>query len=91
MSEETKKLSARRKLSGKVVSDKNNQTVVVEIVRRFKHPRYSKYVHETKKYHAHDPSNSAKTGEQVTIVESKAHSKLKKWELYCPTSVDMPQ
>ena len=71
----------KRKLSGTVVSDKSDKTIVVKVQRRFKHPIYSKFVTKTKKYHAHDADNAAKIGDTVTIIESKPYSKLKKWEL----------
>ena len=77
---ETKKVFKRR-LKGTVVSDKSNQTIVVKVQRRFKHPIYSKFVNKTKKYHAHDVENTAKEGDVVTIIESRPYSKLKKWEL----------
>ena len=79
MSEST---NTKRTLKGTVVSDKANQTVVVKVQRRFKHPIYSKFVNKTKKYHAHDADNAAKIGDVVTIIESRPHSKLKKWELF---------
>ena len=72
----------KRKLDGVVVSTKNDQTVVVKVERRFKHRTYSKFVNESKKYHAHDANNSANVGDVVTIIESKPYSKLKKWELF---------
>ncbi len=72
----------KRKLDGVVVSVKNDKTVVVKVERRFKHRTYSKFVNTTKKYHAHDESNTAKIGDIVTIIESKPYSKLKKWELF---------
>ena len=56
-------------------------TIVVNVQRRFKHRTYSKFVNSSKKYHAHDAANVAKIGDSVTIIESRAHSKLKKWEL----------
>lgn len=71
----------KRKLEGVVVSDKNEKTIVVKVLRRFKHQKYSKFVHESKKYHAHDEKCEAKLGDKVTIVESRAYSKNKKWEL----------
>ncbi len=77
----SEKRTFKRKLEGVVVSDKSDQTIVVSVVRRFKHPKYSKFVHESKKYHAHDAKNVAKVGDKVVIVESRAYSKLKKWEL----------
>jgi small subunit ribosomal protein S17 len=72
----------KRKLEGTVTSDKSDKTVVVTVVRRFKDKRYSKFVTSTKKYHAHDESNTAKIGNKVVIIESRPYSKLKKWELY---------
>jgi small subunit ribosomal protein S17 len=80
MSEENTK-AFKRKLEGIVVSDKAEQTIVVTVQRRFKHKRYSKFLNSSKKYHAHDAKNVAAIGDKVTIIESRAHSKLKKWEL----------
>ena len=71
----------KRKLKGVVVSDKGDKTIVVRVERRVKHPMYSKFVVKAKKYHAHDAENRAKTGDVVSIIESRPHSKLKKWEL----------
>lgn len=79
MSENTKKY--KRRLSGTVVSAKADKTIVVRVERRFKHPKYSKFVTASKKYHAHDEGNTAKVGDKVSIIESRRHSKLKKWEL----------
>ncbi|HLE12074.1 MAG: 30S ribosomal protein S17 [Bdellovibrionales bacterium RIFOXYD12_FULL_39_22] len=71
----------KRKLTGVVVSDKPNKTVVVNVSRKFMHAKYSKFIQQDKKYHAHDENNSAKTGDKVVIIESRPHSKMKKWEL----------
>jgi small subunit ribosomal protein S17 len=71
----------KRKLYGVVVSDVNDKTIVVNVTRRFKHKTYNKFVSTSKKYHAHDVENIAKAGDSVTLVESKAYSKNKKWEL----------
>jgi small subunit ribosomal protein S17 len=71
----------KRKLEGVVVSDANDKTIVVNVVRRFKHPTYHKFVSRSKKYHAHDEANTAKIGNKVVIIESRPYSKLKKWEL----------
>lgn len=78
-SEATKKF--KRKLEGVVVSDKTDKTIVVLVSRRFKDKKYSKFVNKTKKYHAHDETNTAKTGDLVTIIESSPRSALKRWEL----------
>ena len=71
----------KRKLTGNVVSAGNDKTVIVNVTRRFKHRTYSKFVNQSKKYHAHDSENTAKVGDVVTIIESRPYSKLKKWEL----------
>ena len=72
----------KRTLRGIVVSDKSDKTIVVKVERRFKHPVYSKFVNSTKKYHVHDEANTAKMDDVVTIIESRPHSKMKKWELF---------
>ncbi len=69
----------KRILKGKVVSDKSNKTIVVEVSRRFEHPRYKKVMTVYKKYHAHDEQNQSKVGDTVSIMESKPISKLKRW------------
>ncbi|MCY4523259.1 MAG: 30S ribosomal protein S17 [Halobacteriovoraceae bacterium] len=71
----------KRKLEGMVISDKSDKTIVVKVSRRFKHPTYRKFINKSKKYHAHDEKNQAKSGDMVTIIESRPYSALKKWEL----------
>jgi small subunit ribosomal protein S17 len=71
----------KRTLVGEVVSDKTTKTIVVKVERRTMHPKYSKFVTTSKKYHAHDESEQASVGQTVTIIESRPHSKLKRWEL----------
>jgi small subunit ribosomal protein S17 len=73
--------SFKRKLDGVVISNSNSQTIVVNVQRRFKDKRYSKFINKTKKYHAHDAKDQAQVGDLVTIIESRPHSKLKNWEL----------
>ena len=63
-------------LQGKVISDKNNKTIVVEVKRKFIHPFYGKVISRSKKYHAHDEKNKFKKGDLVKIIESKPISKL---------------
>jgi small subunit ribosomal protein S17 len=72
----------KKTLDGIVVSDKNEKTIVVKVTRRFKDDVYSKFVSTSKKYHVHDEASKAKIGDAVTIIESRPHSKLKKWELF---------
>ena len=71
----------KRILQGVVVSDKADKTVVVLIERRFTHPLLKKTVRRTKKYHAHDEANVAKTGDIVRIQECRPISKTKTWTL----------
>ncbi len=74
----------KRVLQGVVVSDKQDKTVVVKVERRFTHPLLKKTVRRTKNYHAHDETNRAKTGDVVTIEESRPYSKTKTWVLVDP-------
>ena len=69
----------KRVLTGTVVSDKGDKTVVVRVERRVKHPLYGKIIRLSKKYHAHDEANAFKAGEQVRIEECAPISKLKTW------------
>lgn len=71
----------KRKLDGIVVSDKSDKTIVVKVSRKYKHSDYSKFIFASKKFHAHDEKNEAKEGDRVSIIESRPHSKMKKWEL----------
>lgn len=79
--EQTANKSRRRTLLGQVVSDKMDKTVVVQVIRRYKHPRYKKYVQERIRYKAHDEANEAKTGDTVRIIESRPRSKDKRWSV----------
>ena len=69
----------KRILQGVVVSDKNDKTIVVSVERRFTHPIMKKTVRRSKKFHAHDESNVAKTGDIVRIQECRPISKNKTW------------
>jgi small subunit ribosomal protein S17 len=71
----------KRILTGTVVSDKNDKTVVVLVERKVKHPLYGKIIRRSKKYHAHDEANSAVAGEVVRIQECAPISKNKTWTL----------
>ena len=72
---------SKKILSGKVIRDKNNKTIVVLVKRRYTHPFFQKVITSSKKYHAHDKSNKFKIGDEVKIIESKPFSKSKKWEV----------
>jgi small subunit ribosomal protein S17 len=69
----------KRVLTGTVVSDKTDKTVVVKVERKVKHPLYGKIIRRSKKYHAHDEGNVFKEGEVVRIEECAPISKLKTW------------
>ena len=71
----------KRVLTGVIVSDKTNKTVVVNVERKAKHPLYGKIIRRTKKYHAHDEANEFKQGETVRIEETAPISKLKTWKV----------
>ena len=68
-------------LSGIVVSDKPNKTITVMIERKYQHPVLKKIVKVKKKYNAHDENNKFKSGDKVSIIESKPYSKNKKFEV----------
>ena len=72
VTEETKTL---RTLTGRVVSNKMNKTIAVEIERLVKHPRYGKYIRRTTKLLAHDEANESREGDTVTIAECRPLSR----------------
>ena len=68
-------------LNGIVVSDKANKTVTVVVERKYSHPLLKKVIKVKKKYNAHDENNRFKTGDKVSIIESKPFSKNKKFQV----------
>jgi small subunit ribosomal protein S17 len=70
-----------RTLTGRVVSNKMNKTIAVEIERLVKHPRYGKYIRRTTKLLAHDEANESREGDTVTIAECRPLSRSKSWRL----------
>jgi small subunit ribosomal protein S17 len=73
--------SKQREVVGEVISDKMAKTIVVEVARRVRHPKYMKVVTKYKKFYAHDEKSEAGVGDRVRIVESRPLSKLKRWRL----------
>lgn len=71
--------SGGRVLVGRVVSDKMDKTVVVEVERRVLHPKYRKYVNRRQKYKAHDEANACQVDDVVVIKESRPLSRTKRW------------
>jgi small subunit ribosomal protein S17 len=70
-----------RVLTGRVVSDKMNQTVTVLVERRVRHPLYGKIIRRSTKVHAHDEENSCRMGDTVRVQECRPISKSKSWRL----------
>lgn len=70
-----------RTLTGVVVSDKNDKTIVVLVETLVKHPLLKKYVRRRKKFTAHDPNNEGGMGDVVKIVEYRPMSRNKRWHL----------
>jgi small subunit ribosomal protein S17 len=77
MSEE----KSKRRLTGRVVSDKMQKTVTVLVERTVKHPMYGKVQRRSKKYHAHTETPDYHLGDVVTIEESRPISKTKAWRV----------
>ena len=73
--------ASTRTLSGKIVSDKMDKSVTVQVERRVKHPVYGKIMTKSSKIKAHDETNDANTGDLVTIAECRPVSKDKSWKL----------
>ena len=68
-------------LTGIVVSDKPNKTITVMVERKYSHPLFKKVIKARKKYNAHDENNKFKTGDKVSIIESKPFSKNKQFKV----------
>jgi 30S ribosomal protein S17 len=70
-----------RTLSGIVVSDVNDKTIVVRVETLVKHPLLKKYIRRHKKFTAHDPNNEGKVGDKVSIIEFRPMSRNKRWHI----------
>jgi len=81
----------KRVLTGTIVSDKTDKTVVVRVERRVKHPLYGKIIKRSKKYHAHDEGNEFKEGQIVRIEETAPISKLKTWRVLGAADAGAPK
>ncbi len=80
MSTELKR-NLRKQRVGVVTSDKMDKTITISVERRVKHPIYGKFVKSTKKFKAHDETNTCHTGDVVRIMETRPLSKTKRWRL----------
>jgi small subunit ribosomal protein S17 len=75
-------MSAETKtLTGRVVSNKMQKTIAVEIERLVRHPTYGKYIRRTTKLLAHDEKNESREGDKVTIAQCRPLSRRKSWRL----------
>ena len=70
-----------RTVTGIVLSNKMDKSIVLLVERRVKHPLYGKYIRRSSKVHAHDPDNSCQIGDKVIVKECRPLSKTKSWEL----------
>jgi small subunit ribosomal protein S17 len=82
MAAETIKTAGKKVFQGRVVSDKMEKTIVIQVDGRMVHPLYKKYVRFSKKLKAHDEKNEAHIGDTVRVVESRPISKDKRWRLF---------
>jgi small subunit ribosomal protein S17 len=78
---ETAAKKGRATKIGRVVSDKMEKTIVVEVERRVQHAEYTRTIKRTSRFHAHDEENAAKVGDRVRIEETRPMSRLKRWRL----------
>lgn len=76
-----KKRGMKRQVVGRVVSDKMDKTVVVQVERLVKHRLYKKYIRRQNKYAAHDEKNECRIGDKVVITESRPLSRMKRWRV----------
>ena len=82
MSEQTtEKRNARKVRIGRVVSDKMDKTVVVEVTRQFPHRLYKKIIKRSKRFKVHDEDNACSVGDVVRIMETRPLSKQKCWRV----------
>ena len=71
----------RKTRTGRVVKNRMNKTIVVQVDRTLQHPRYGKTIKLRSKLYAHDPENTAGVGDRVMVMETRPLSKLKRWRL----------
>ena len=71
----------KRQVTGTIVSNKMDRTVVVVVERLVKHPLYKKFIRRQHKYMAHDQDNECQIGDRVLITQSRPLSKTKRWRV----------
>lgn len=75
------RIGNRKTMTGVVTSNKMEKSITVLVERRYKHPKYGKYIVASKKYAVHDETNDALIGDEVEIAETRPLSKNKRWRL----------
>jgi len=75
------KAGNRRVLTGTVISNAMDKTVIVEVVSLKAHPVYKKRYRTTKKYYVHDEENQCNPGDKISISETRPLSKTKRWRV----------
>jgi small subunit ribosomal protein S17 len=78
---EQSKRAKRKQREGVVVSDSMDKTVVVAVIERVRHPKYNKFVLQTKRLYAHDETNDVNVGDKVRVMETRPLSKTKRWRV----------
>lgn len=81
MSTPNDRVSLRKEKTGVVLSDKMQKTIVVQVRRKSRHPKFGKVIESASKFKVHDEKNEARTGDRVRIVETRPLSKDKRWRL----------
>lgn len=81
MKNENQERSRRKLRRGIVTSDRMNKSIVVEVIRKYRHPLYKKVVRKSNSYHVHDENNKARVDDFVEIMETRPISKTKRWRL----------
>jgi len=72
----------KRILKGKVIKNKSEKTIIVDVESTYMHKKYKKFLRKNKKYAVHDEENVSKIGDVVQIIESRPISKTKKFVLF---------
>lgn len=75
------RIGKKKTMTGVVVSDKMNKTIVVRVESLKRHPVYGKYIKRSKRYKVHDEQNECKSGDVIRFIESRPISKHKSWRL----------
>ena len=73
--------NARKVRDGVVVSSAMDKTAVVAVIERVRHPKYNKFVKQTKRLYAHDEANDVNVGDRVRVMETRPLSKSKRWRV----------